>query len=56
MTPELETQIKHQTWERMRERLGDDYLAGHADFFEAQWAWCLELGIVDEETDLDSEG
>ncbi len=54
MNPEVETQIKEQTWERMRERLGDEYLAEHAVFLEAQWGWCLELGMVDEETDLNN--
>jgi hypothetical protein len=56
MTPEVEAQIKEQIWERMRRRLGDEYLADHADFLEAQWDWCLELGMVDEETDLIAEG
>jgi hypothetical protein len=56
MTPEVEARIKQQTWERMRQRLGDDYLADHADFLEAQWEWAKELGMIDEETDLTSDG
>jgi hypothetical protein len=44
MTPEVELQIRDQIWERMRHCLVDGYLAGHADFLEAQWEWCLSWG------------
>lgn len=52
MTPEVEAQLKDQVWDRMRERLGDEYLAEHAAFLEAQWKWAKELGMIDEEMDL----
>jgi hypothetical protein len=55
LTPELEAKIKDQIWERMRQRLSDEYVAEYADLLEHQWAWCLELGIIDEETDLSIE-
>jgi hypothetical protein len=34
----------------------NEYLADHADFLEAQWEWCVELGMVDEETDSNMRG
>lgn len=40
----------------MHERLGDEYLAEHADFLEAQWGWTKELGMIDEDVDLVAEG
>lgn len=48
MTPEVEPQLKDQIWERMRVRLGDEYLADHAVFLDAQWEWVKELGMIDE--------
>ena len=56
MTPEIEAHVKDHFWERMRHRLGDEYLAEHADFLEAQWDWAKELGMIDEEVDIQSFG
>lgn len=52
MTPEVEAQVQKQIWEGMRLRLGDEYLVEHADFLDAQWEWAKELGMIDEEVDL----
>ncbi len=56
MTSEVEAKIKEQTWERMLEPNGDDRVEKHANFLEADWQWIKQLGMVDEETDLEAEG
>ena len=52
MTPEEEAQLKEQSLEKLRQRLGDEYMEKHAKLHEAQWEWAKQLGFLDPETDL----
>lgn len=47
MTPEVESHIKSQTCERMRQRNGEDWVEENSEFLETRWEWAKKLGMVD---------
>lgn len=46
-----EDQIKQRIFEKLRARMGDEYVSANAGFLEEQWQYLVEVGMLDPETD-----